>query len=408
MAQVDDARRRTSNPVPAPVQPRAAPTAMDRELIELEQERRAWLLQEFGSSASRDRSGWYGQPRRSTQFATRDANSQGSTESGRVPPRGGIGAGGPGLWGGEPVMRRSNGSTNEDQFLRSWTGTPGFRPNSNGGHWMRNIHPGMFDFPFDWAATANSMPARPWRNPATTMEDAWRGVNFVGHREVRPRSGFTFDFDKDANEDKSSGGPSEIIRLDLDDDFPFTQEMRRKGSVAASSEAVSGRSKKALKPALACARCRNPLKNSDGMVNQDERVFALKCGHVIDAGCYEQLTKPPENRGLPILRPDEIIGDHSDVTSLQAAEDSSTSTRTRSAAKRKVSFAPGSVDMSSALSTPRLTGNKRPRVTHGKDKGEKYQWDCPLGIRCGREYTSVKMGGVWTVVPDDAAIQLYV
>ena len=125
------------------------------------------------------------------------------------------------------------------------------------------------------------------------IRDSWAGINFVPRQN--PLLGFTFDFDKDAEE---SAEPTEIVRLDFDDDAPIIEELKARGT---SGKAVGGKHgaisvKDDGLTSLVCASCHLPLRVSQGQRNDGDRVFSLQCGHLVDKRCLDDISQPkPEN-----------------------------------------------------------------------------------------------------------------
>jgi hypothetical protein len=125
-----------------------------------------------------------------------------------------------------------------------------------------------------------------------SVEESWSGINFTPRHN--PLLGFTYDFDKDAEDDKE---PTEIVRLDFDDESPIIEEL--KAPVAGSSNhlgrhdsmtSVDGKGKGIT--SLVCAKCNEQLRVSQGQRTEADRVFALRCGHLIDKRCLDDISQP--------------------------------------------------------------------------------------------------------------------
>jgi hypothetical protein len=52
------------------------------------------------------------------------------------------------------------------------------------------------------------------------------------------------------------------------------------------------KSTKKSKPFLACANCPEPLRVSAAARDSDDRIWGLKCGHLVDERCLKQLSTP--------------------------------------------------------------------------------------------------------------------
>jgi hypothetical protein len=372
-------------------------------------------------------------------------------------PRNGIGAGGAGAWGmnqgaeeaavndgGWPAGLQGLGRLG-GRLAHHLPGPFGFEPFAAGAlaehglnHWLPGILERNRVFNLGPAyAQVHGLPP--------SIEDAWKGCNYVGHRDP-PRSGYTFDFDRENNE--AGAEPTDIIRLDTDEDAPWTQELSRRHT-----------EKQHHKPHLVCARCQVPLRVSEGMRNEDDRVYALRCGHVVDAKCLAEMSKPKEL----VIEPDEIMGGEDDAIArgkgktedvmdagAGLAEEDEETDKLPSRSKTRSSKRPtepkdehdGINDMASSSTTTNKRKRGRPptqpngaepsaststvtpaavpirpkppkkplRGRWGKGSTlppEEYNWDCPVGEKCGRKYKSLKRGGVWMPDPS-AAVQLFV
>ena len=370
-------------------------------------------------------------------------------------PRNGIGAGGAGAWGmnqgAEEAAANDGGWAGGLQGLGRLGGRfahylpdPfGFEPGGFLGErepnqWLPGIlqrNRGLYLAPPHAFGHVHGLPP--------SIEDAWKGCNYVGHRDP-PRSGYTFDFDRENNE--AGAEPTDIIRLDTDEDAPWTQELSHRHV-----------EKQHHKPHLVCARCQVPLRVSEGMRNEDDRVYALRCGHVVDAKCLAEMSKPKEL----VIKPDEVLGaddaalapgkrkteDVADAPTARFEEDDSDplalwlktrldrstklldehdrnddmagSSTTTNKRKRGRAFMRGTEPSasSSASTAPPAPLPVRPKPPRKPVRGrwgkgstlppEEFNWDCPVGEKCGRKYKSLKRGGVWMPDPS-AAVQLFV
>lgn len=300
------------------------------------------------------------------------------------------------------------------------------------------------------------------------IRDSWAGINFVPRQN--PLLGFTFDFDKDAEE---SAEPTEIVRLDFDDDAPIIEELRAGGT---SGKAGGGKHgaisvKDDGLTSLVCASCHLPLRVSQGQRNDDDRVFSLQCGHLVDKRCLDDISQPkPENgndeqehkpgfikvgssstsrtdgfvvngeycetplastSALPrIASPSSPSSPTIPVSSPPIAETAGyPSKRTRSAAKRAAqepveedSDSPDEEVMDDLDFPPirpgrKTRGKKRKAAARAKrgaamkklakpEEKREYKWLCPV-LACGKEHYSEEIGGVWRP-KDGMTVQLFV
>ncbi|KAI9057335.1 hypothetical protein FKP32DRAFT_1598425 [Trametes sanguinea] len=106
--------------------------------------------------------------------------------------------------------------------------------------------------------------------------------------------GFTHDFAPAEDPSAPSGSASPVIHLDDDGAGPSSA-----GSASSSATAVE--------TTLVCARCLDPLVLApldDASAQSEElkmrRVWALRCGHMLDGKCVAELMIPPEAPAAPV------------------------------------------------------------------------------------------------------------
>ncbi|RXK35550.1 hypothetical protein M231_07182 [Tremella mesenterica] len=120
--------------------------------------------------------------------------------------------------------------------------------------------------------------------------------------------------------------------------------------------------RKKHKPFIACCSCGDRLLLSSAYRGPEDRVWVLRCGHMMDQKCLDKLayTKSENIEDLPVLGEEEHVGKKR---------------RVRSTRKPKV-------------------------VVDRKD------WVCPVK-GCGKEHVSVCTDGVWTQDEEEGAFQAY-
>lgn len=226
------------------------------------------------------------------------------------------------------------------------------------------------------------------------------------HASARPRLGFTFDFEQpeEAEEEKVVQRPRVRVPVKFKQtieipDSPPLRAHDRKGKAKAEdiepedlvlpdarhkeiieiysddeegmNDSVASSSQHPPPPVtkltsvLVCAGCRRPLRTGG------DRLWALRCGHMIDSRCYESLSRP-QFSSLPLL-------------------------------SRLGSPAP-------ALgSVPKR--RKTAKAVKGKGKGvmESHEWTCPVG-GCGKVHKSERMAGEedWVPAKDSGAIKVFI
>jgi hypothetical protein len=109
---------------------------------------------------------------------------------------------------------------------------------------------------------------------------------------------------------------------------------------------------------LACCACPEPLRIDNATRSPDDRVWALRCGHLLDQRCYKEYSQPAEE--LPVL-------------------DGPAPKRRRSA--------------------------RATRSTRAAKK--QHEWTCPV-VGCGHEHVSVMVDDAWTPMEGLGGVQLYV
>ncbi|WVQ72031.1 hypothetical protein IAR50_001575 [Cryptococcus sp. DSM 104548] len=124
--------------------------------------------------------------------------------------------------------------------------------------------------------------------------------------------------------------------------------------------------KKQKQPILVCAKCKDPLLISEAYRTPADKVWALRCGHLIDQKCLDEIQAPRSI--MEMARVDK----HPDVLDEQPAK------------KRK--------------------GGRRPKVQ--ERPADEYTWKCPVE-GCGRQHLSKDVGGEWVMVEGEGALQVY-
>jgi hypothetical protein len=126
---------------------------------------------------------------------------------------------------------------------------------------------------------------------------------------------------------------------------------------------------------LACTRCGDPLYLNDGQKTPSDRVWGLRCGHLLDQKCLLEISAPQEDKDrMNVIRPPpgglDILGDE-DVKSK----------KTR--------------------------GSKRKSTKKTVPEPVEYEWKCPVK-GCGWKHISVLQEAEWKQDEEEGAVQLYV
>ncbi|KAH9902980.1 hypothetical protein C8Q73DRAFT_785591 [Cubamyces lactineus] len=201
------------------------------------------------------------------------------------------------------ILRRMTGFGDE--------GSEPARPDANGAGWRSRFWPWSWGlpsleaehdapFPFDHEDAWLRVPDRPvdFRfggggfepgrfGPVPEKVPLWK-PEYTHPYKLGP--GFTHDFAPP--EEPTSGPGSSPIVLDEDAAGP-------------SNAGSSSSSATAIETTLVCARCLEPLvlAPADGSSSEDmkmRRVWALRCGHMLDGKCIAELMIPPEAPAAPM------------------------------------------------------------------------------------------------------------
>jgi hypothetical protein len=269
----------------------------------------------------------------------------------------------------------------------------------------------------------------PFGGPAPHQPDYKQAFTHPG----KPAPGFTFDFAPHANE--TPVPPSSSTPIIVVDDSP--------GS-STTAGGSSGSHNDEPKTILVCARCMDALVTSDsttGIEYTKRRIWGLRCGHMLDGKCIEEIMKPapppPEvsnavdlkGKGKEILvseaqRQDKGKGKAAD-TALSDSNDpldlftrpASNSMRSRLRPRPNSTtgshLLPPSTDISHHAIRPLST--RRPPAAKRNGKGKmketlveaEHQWKCPVA-GCAKVHTSILVDGQWIMDDKTGAIAIYV
>lgn len=238
---------------------------------------------------------------------------------------------------------------------------------------------------------------------------------------VKPPSGFTHDFEL------SSMTPARVIDIDS----------------PGSSSSSSSRSGETM---LTCPRCHDPLMLGAADVSEDRakrRLWGLRCGHLLDGKCVEELMKP-----TPLVTPHSL--DTADVKGKGKAKEEDelelpgayltrsvkgkgketdgnmfnifcepdfSSIRSRLRPRPPLPPHPsGPLPAGPGPSRSRARAAPRPPVkakANGKGRAKvpnieaEYEWTCPVG-GCGRVHVSQLIDGQWVMDEKRGAITVFV
>ncbi|KAF9532661.1 hypothetical protein CPB83DRAFT_847148 [Crepidotus variabilis] len=218
-----------------------------------------------------------------------------------------------------------------------------------------------------------------------------------------PEAGFTFDFALPSPEDDGSHAkffpPTSAnapIIIDDDDGNSGPSVTSRQDLSTSSGESSS------LTTLLVCARCLDPLPLNETLGPEDEgrRVWALRCGHMIDQKCLNEIGKPEDGpelathadpddkkgKGKAKAIPDIVVSEH-----LLEHPAASIRSRLRSAASSSSS---SSTPLAQLPSRPPPTKKRRTTAVIPSIEAE-FEWKCPVAS-CHRVHASLMIDGVWS------------
>ncbi|TFK33439.1 hypothetical protein BDQ12DRAFT_670246 [Crucibulum laeve] len=250
----------------------------------------------------------------------------------------------------------------------------------------------------------------------TRLREAREGVQYrPAYTHPKPAEpGFTFDFAPP--EPGAGGGGTETGRV-----FPATSKDDPIVIDDDDAPAAAGDSSTSaqLTTTLVCARCQDPLVLSGSLNPEDakaRRVWGLRCGHLIDGKCLEDLGEPhpmPEEatdmdiddmpvkvdvkgKGKARAIDERPIPQHHDIPPdvENPAESNSIRSRLRSRnSSSSGSAAPPSIPPPTKRRHTAATSRKSKLAPHNPVEAT-HEWTCPVPS-CGRVHVSVKMDGTW-------------
>lgn len=131
---------------------------------------------------------------------------------------------------------------------------------------------------------------------------------------------------------------------------------------------------KHMKRFMACTRCGDPLYLNDGQKSTEDRVWGLRCGHLLDQRCLHEISSPQEEKDrMNITRPPpaglDVLGE----------EGKRPGKKTKYSRKAKKTV----------------------------NEPVEYEWKCPVKA-CGWAHVSVLKEAEWKQDDEEGAVQLYV
>lgn len=231
----------------------------------------------------------------------------------------------------------------------------------------------------------------------------------------QPEPGFTFDFapnssDEDLSRTRYFPRTSANAPIVIDDnDEQSSSKPSTSFEAPSSSSALRSSISSKLTINLVCARCLEPLLLNESLGSDDDgrRVWALRCGHLVDEKCLNEIGQPDEDveaesQNLPIpgrknkgkakakARPT-----YSEAVAEVIEANNSIRSRLRSATTTGASSSTSSTaGMAETLPQSRGPPQKRRRTAAPPKVEAVFEWKCPVPS-CGLLHASVKIYGRW-------------
>jgi hypothetical protein len=241
--------------------------------------------------------------------------------------------------------------------------------------------------------------SRLWdRLPRVLQRPAYQVV--YTHEDERPTPGFTYDFDPSEKEREA------ICRrkvaagvLVLDESGEIEIEEAALSSAASSSFGVD----EATSSLLICARCSDPLLL--GGVGAS-KLWALRCGHMVDGKCVEALMRPPAptlSEPAPEPASNDNVADRQPARAIGKGKVRGKGKGRGSAigdVEPTVTAEEERVSARSSVTAHSITraGSKRSSILKGKTRASnaallaEHTWECPV-VGCRQAHVSEQLKG---------------
>ena len=178
---------------------------------------------------------------------------------------------------------------------------------------------------------------------------------------------------------------------------------------------------------IVCAQCLDPLTLNNGTEDAQNRLWGLRCGHILDGKCMQKLMQLPravvddqQQILVPMLEQDQVTtatdNDHSArsrLRSYHSGQHTHAQAPTPRMRRRRNLFARwwGADDEDDPVDLIPQT-NYRGKRNKGKNKVVEpaieatHKWTCPVSA-CGKVHTSLLIEGKWTMDKEKGAIGIY-
>jgi len=224
---------------------------------------------------------------------------------------------------------------------------------------------------------------------------------------ANPASGFTFDFAPPSPSPPATASSSMSVIV-IDD------------SPVASTSAFRCEDAATL---LVCAFCLDPLILGGGKDDNGQRLWGMRCGHMIDGKCMDQIMKPAsavdlkgKGKATDGEPPDRSDGKASSMrlrtSHLLSGRPTSQEPQLGPAYFTRRRLTPQNPFNNDPPTPPRHRGRPQAKSNKGKGKAIEprveatHEWTCPVP-GCGRSHTSLLIEGKWIMDKEKGAIAIY-
>ncbi|TRM59322.1 hypothetical protein BD626DRAFT_572617 [Schizophyllum amplum] len=248
----------------------------------------------------------------------------------------------------------------------------------------------------DWALALGSDESRPYRLFGNKRPDEPMYKPDYTH-PIPARPGFTNDFG-------SPGGETDAT-----------------SPSSSGASAANGARLVKIECALLCTCCSTPLvlgDNLDALSPEEQRahkLWGLRCGHMIDGRCFEEVSRPAPEDDVPVKGKGKgRAKTRNNGLYLRNLEDdaasydpSSVRGRLRNRNPQSGLAAPTSPSRARPASNPSPRSLKRKRKSAVPLVEAEYEWACPVE-NCDRVHKSLKVDGSWIQHKEAGAMSVFV
>lgn len=165
---------------------------------------------------------------------------------------------------------------------------------------------------------------------------------------------------------------------------------------------------------LVCAKCQDPLiLNAPSNDARTRRVFALRCGHMVDGKCVEKLIEEAESLpGYPLGNACKVNskgkgkGKAKEMEVVVEAPAPESSIRSRLRSHASATMVIGSAPPPSPTCKKHAAGKGKGKAKAKDVIEDQREWVCPVD-KCDSKHCSIKMDGLWVPAKENGPIALF-